>query len=50
MKIYGLVPQYDTRDSFSGYADAYILPYGCEEAENPGYIWRNLDSTGFVVL
>lgn len=35
---------------FVGYADAYIMPYGCEEAKNPAYILKHLDSTGFVVL
>ena len=39
-----------TSPYFAGYADAYIMPYGCEEAENPAYILKHLDSTGFVVL
>ena len=39
-----------TNPYFAGYADAYIMPYGCEEAENPAYILKHLDSTSFVVL
>ena len=35
---------------FAGYADAYIMPYGYEEATNPSYILRHLDSSGFIVL
>ena len=35
---------------FGGYADAYIMPYDCEEAINPNYILRHLDSTGYIVL
>ena len=32
---------------FAGY---YIMPYDCEEAINPSYILRHLDSTGYIVL
>lgn len=35
---------------FNGYADAYIMPYGCRDAEDPSYILKHLDSTGFIVL
>ena len=35
---------------FNGYANAYIMPYGCREAENPSYILRHTDSSGFIVL
>ena len=35
---------------FDGYADAYVMPYGYEEAENPSYILRHLDSTSYIVL
>ena len=27
----------------------YIMPYGCREAENPGYILRHRDSSGFII-
>ena len=35
---------------FNGYADVYIMPYGCRDAENPSYILRHTDSSGFIVL
>lgn len=35
---------------FAGYADAYIMPYNCAESDNPSYILRHLDSSGFIVL
>lgn len=39
-----------TNPMFGGYANIYVYPYDCEEANNPNYILRHLDCSGYIVL